>query len=248
MRSVGSVDGKDAELHSPVTSPHSNTSGNVSDLSDSSFNISDFLGEKTDNLKKMPPKDEAQGHDEGQGHLEKQGQVGRVFTNGEAKENVEPLNANNNSHNSKRRIVNKDEHIPESVSQLNQGSNHSTASCSQQSGESTKPAETYISLIAKVIKTLIRIFPFKRSHHITYIERYLRNAKAFRACLHGGGRLSSLGRLPATLKCLKKSWDFLNQILDPLMDSWNTSTKLSKNKLVAVNICDCTYLLPPPPQ
>ena len=149
--SVGSVDGKDAELHSPVTSPHSSTSGNISDLSDSSFNISVFLGEKTDNSKKMPPKDETQGHDEDQGHLEKQGQVGLVFTNGEAKENVEPLNWNNNNNNSTRRIQNIDEHIPESDSQLNQGSNHSSTSCSQQSGESTKPAETYISLIAKVI-------------------------------------------------------------------------------------------------
>ena len=113
----------------------------------------------------MPPKDEAQGHDEGQSHLEKQGQVGQVFINGEAKENVEPLNWNNNSCNSTGGILNKDEHIPESDSQLNQGSNHSVASCS---GESTKPAETYISLIAKVIKTLICIFHSKMTLRYVY--------------------------------------------------------------------------------
>ena len=144
VSSVGSVDGKDAELHSPVTSPHSSTSGNVSDLSDSSFNISDFLGEKTDDLKRLPPKTETQGHYEGQGNIEKQGKVSSVFTDDEAKQNVQPLHSNNN-YNDARRIPN-----PESDSQLSQGSTQSTANPIQQNGESVKPAETYISLIAKV--------------------------------------------------------------------------------------------------
>ena len=152
VSSVGSVDGKDAELHSPVTSPHSSTSGNVSDLSDSSFNISDFLGEKTDNLKKMSPKNETQGHNEGQGHIEKERQVNSIFTDGEAKENVQPLHLNSENYNNARVIQNKDENNPpQSDSQFTQGSAQSTAKRSQQSGESAKPAETYISLIAKVL-------------------------------------------------------------------------------------------------
>ena len=167
MSSVGSVDGKDAELHSPVTSPHSSTSGNVSDLSDSSFNISDFLGEKTDNLKKNLSKDDTQGHDAGQTHAEKQGQVRRAFTDDEAKENIQPLNSN---YSGARSVPSKDEHVQDLGCQPNQSSKQSTASCSQQSGESAKPAETYISLIAKVILlsvyfTILKVTqnPIKRS-------------------------------------------------------------------------------------
>ena len=97
----------------------------------------------------MPPKNEAQGHDEGPGHIEKQGQVSSVFTDDETKENVQPPHSNSTNYNNERRIPNKDEHCPQSGSHPSQGSAQSTAN--QQSGESAKPAETYISLIAKVI-------------------------------------------------------------------------------------------------
>ena len=199
VQSNGSVDGKDAELHSPVNSPHSSTSGNISDLSDSSFNMTDFITEKTVIQPRMPLKvvEQAEGQSHGQmGDIQNptettgffsdaaecpqrlacnvQGQskgqsLGQVVPNGnhcedkvdrpnashktslnfeDMKENINP--AEQEIHSSE--VQEEYEDISPPQSHLSADSNISTTS-SQRVEASAKPAETYISQIAKVYLT-----------------------------------------------------------------------------------------------
>ena len=157
VRSEGSEDGRDAHPHSPVNSPHSSTSGHISDLSDSSFNMSDLFikqpckpeGEVQGQTQSQTPDQMVANQNQSENNTDRPGVSDKQDLNLEdMKENIKPKVYRENSDV----VQDEFEEILPPASHLSLDSNISTTNSQQRNEESAKPGETYISLIAKVRK------------------------------------------------------------------------------------------------